>query len=63
MGPEVVVREAPLLAEDLRLEQRVEALTLEALVPELALKRLDGAILPGAAGSMKSVCTPTRSSQ
>ena len=49
MGPEVVVREAPLLAEYLRLEQRLEALTVEALVPELALKRLDGAILPGAA--------------
>ena len=49
VGPEVVVREAPLLAEYLRLEQRVEALTVEALVPELAVKRLDGAILPGAA--------------
>ena len=47
--PEVVVLEAPLLDEYLRLEQRVEALTLEALVPELAVKRLDVAILPGAA--------------
>ena len=49
MGPEVVVLEAPLLDEYLRLEQRVEALTVEALVPEPAVKRLDGAILPGAA--------------
>ena len=47
--PEVVVLEAPLLDEYLRLEQRVEALTVEALVPELAVKRLDVAILPGAA--------------
>ena len=50
MGPEVVVLQAPLLNEDLRLEERVEALPVEALISQLAVEGLDVAVLPGAAG-------------
>jgi len=47
--PDPVVRVAPHLDQDLRLEQGVEALSVQALVAQPAVERLDVAVLPGAA--------------
>src|SRR5208337_1386528 len=47
MRPDPVVLFAPVLYQHLRLQKSHEYLTVEELVPELAVKRFDVAIFPG----------------
>ena len=49
MGPPRVVLHPPLLDHDLRLLQRVENLSIQALVPQLPIEALTVAVLPGTA--------------
>ena len=50
MGADLVVLPPPALDEDLGFQQGVEALAIEALVPQLAVEGFPRAVLPGAAG-------------
>ena len=49
MGSDAVVVVTPVGDEHLGFEQRGEAFAVQELVSELAVKRLDVAVLPGAA--------------
>ncbi len=52
--PVDVVVDAPVLEEDLGLEQRVEALSVQVLVTQAAVERFDPGVLPRAAGMRTS---------
>jgi hypothetical protein len=45
--PQAAVEPSPVGNEDLRLLERVEELTVEQLITELGVERLDVAVLPG----------------
>ena len=49
MRAQAVVEPSPFGNEDLRLLQRVEDVAVEELISELAVERLDVAVLPGRA--------------
>src|SRR5664280_477313 len=50
MRPQAVVEPPPARDDDLRLLERVEELTVQQFVTQLAVERFDVAVLPGAAG-------------
>ena len=58
MRPDLVVVASPFLCQNLRLPQAVEDLTVQELIPELAVERLAVTVLPRTARlNEQGLCT------
>jgi hypothetical protein len=61
--PDRVVLLSPLFCNHPGFYERIEDLTVQELISQLAIEEFDVAVLPELPGSMKSVLTPSRCDQ